>query len=254
MAVSDSIHRTNGIPLHMMASCPPAAQDRIKAPVRIDLVFSETSVHQAEAVKGSVEEVVSACFGQDVVPIAFRHGRKVYQPAPEDVSASGSRQGIVPRAPCENVVGARTEIRGSIVGAQMTKELIVAVERVAVRRFIDVKPVPGEQYRQAREPGFEPPGKTVEGLEFTVLFINLFIRVFDELGHQRESESVGRHQFCLKHLMVVNGFAVALLGKTVGAMASSIGDCSGAVDGDQEIPVQDAVSIEDFLAYEHVHH
>ena len=91
-------------------------------------------------------------------------------------------------------------------------------------------------------------GQTIECFQLTVLLIGLWVRILDELGHQRECKAIGGHQFGFQHRMVVECLPIVELpGQTIFAMAVLKCQHPGIIDGHKKIAVQPP-AIQNFLA------
>jgi hypothetical protein len=101
---------------------------------------------------------------------------------------------------------------------------------------------------QTWEPPLETLGETIEGLELAVLYGGVLTRVLDELGHKRKDEAAGGRQLSLQDRVIVCRPTIARARQAVGAVSLGKAEHAGAVDDDEEVPVQQTMAVEDLLA------
>lgn len=88
----------------------------------------------------------------------------------------------------------------------------------------------------------------VESFKLAVLFCGILTRIFNELRHKGEGKSVGGHNLCLQHLVVVDGFLSMNLSEAVGAVSFIECDGAGSIDGHNIVDVKKSRGVEHFLS------
>jgi hypothetical protein len=94
----------------------------------------------------------------------------------------------------------------------------------------------------------QPLGQAVEGPEFAILLARILARILDELGQDGEGKAVGQHQFGFQHRMVIDRLAVVGHRQAMRAVSLRKGESAGAINGDHEIPTEQAEAIQHLLA------